>query len=383
MSVDLAEFGRSLTLPSVVFLWFGVLLRSRVAVRSQPQRGLWLAVVTAAAAMTLNLPAVIDLAVWDAESTHAVALTRNMIGVVSAAAVLHFVAASTGGRRLRITTSVTMCSMMGVLVTLDVMAGPHGEHRVPPVGNPTPSLAYWVTLTAAHLLANTVCGFVCWRYSRRTTSQSLALGLSLFGFGTALAGLFWLVHLARVVLGSTWALSYAPLLMNLHGFFRGAALLVPTFSMMRRTVADGVAAWHLWPLWRDLVKAMPQVALAKPRGRIVELLWPPAPRELLVYRKVIETRDAILILNDYIGQDTPELARNHLADCGVPSVGNDAAVLACVIKDARLAKITDRSRCRGPFSIASLGSSDLDDEKRFLVDVARAYTSASTRSFNP
>ncbi|MCX4819379.1 hypothetical protein OG883_05555 [Streptomyces sp. NBC_01142] len=383
MSSDIAEFGNSLAYPSVVCLWLAVLMRSPAAVRSQRQRGLWLAVATAAAAMTLNLPDVVDLAMRGSESAHFVALTRNMTGVLSAGAVLFFVAASTGGRRLKTGSCVTVGILMGVLVTLDIMASPHQEHGVPPVGDPSPTLGYWLTLIAAHLLANTVCVFVCWRYSRHAESRSLAAGLRLFGIGTALAGLFWLAYLVRVTLDSTWALPYLPLLMNLHALFRAAALLVPTLFILRRTVTDSAAAWHLWPLWSDLVQAVPHVALTKPRARIVELLWPPVPRRLLVYRKVIETRDAILILNEYIEPKVPDLARSHVAADGVPPSDSDAAVLACVIKEARRAKISGRPQQQSSFSTSTLESSDLEDEKKFLVDVAHAYGSASTRAFRP
>lgn len=383
MSADIAEFGKSLDYLSVVCLWIAVLMRTPAAVRSQRQRGLWLAVATAAAAMTLNLPAVVDLAMQGSDSAHFVGLTRNLVGVVSAGAVLYFVAASTGGRRLKTGSCVTVGVMIVALVTLDVMARPHEGHGVPPVGDPAPSLPYWLTLIAAHLLANTVCVFVCWRYSRRTESRSLAAGLRLFGIGTALAGLFWLGYLIRVTLDSTWALPYLPLLMNLHALFRAAALLVPTLFILRRTLADSAAAWHMWPLWRDLVQAVPHVALTKPRARIVELVWPPVPRKLLVYRKVIETRDAILVLNEYIDPEVPELARSHVAADGVPPSGSEAAVLACVIKEARRAKITGRPQAQSSFSTSTLESSDLEDEKRFLVEVAHAYGSASTRAFRP
>ncbi|MFP3988367.1 MAB_1171c family putative transporter [Streptomyces sp. E11-3] len=383
MSTEITDFGNWLAVPSVVCLWFAVLMRTRAAARSQQQRGLWLAVASAAAAMTLNLPDVVDFAMRNADSTHAVALARNMVGVLSAGAVLYFVAASMGGRRLKTGSAVTAGVMMAILLALDLAAPPHGAHGVPPVGDPTPSTAYWLTLIAAHLLANVICVFVCWRYSGHTESRSLALCLRLFGLGTALAGLFWFGYLLRITLDSTWSLPYLPLLMNLHGLLRAAAILVPTAVALRRASSDISAAWRLWPLWRDLVRAVPHVALAEPRPRLVELLRPPAPRRLLVYRKVIESRDAILILNDYIEPHVPDLARSHVAASGVPPTDRDAAVLACVVKEARRAKANDLPQQRSSFSTPTLASSDLDAEKRFLVNVAQAYGSASTRSFKP
>ncbi|MFI7236900.1 MAB_1171c family putative transporter [Streptomyces cyaneofuscatus] len=386
MSADIADFGRGLAYPSVACLWMAVLTRLPSAVRSPKQRGLWLAVATAAAAMTLNLPDLVALAVRGSGSGHFIALTRNLIGVVSAGAVLYFVGAPTSSRRLKIGSCITVGMTMAALVTLEILAPPHREHGVPAVGDATPSVAYWVTLISAHLLANTVCFLVCWHYSRRTESRSLAASLRLFGLGTALAGLFWLAYLLQVTVSSTWALPYLPLLMNLHGLLRAAAILVPTFFTLRRLVAEVAVAWHLWPLWRDLVRAVPHVALTKPRARLVELLWPPVPRGLLVYRKVIEIRDAILILNEYIEPEVPNLARSHVAAAGGPASGREAAVLACVIMEACRFKVAGRpqqQQQQSSYSTSVLESGDLEDEKRFLVALAHAYGSASTRTFKP
>ncbi|MFJ7157896.1 MAB_1171c family putative transporter [Streptomyces sp. NPDC101118] len=384
MADELTAIGDWLAVPSVVVLWAAVLLRAPSAVRDPLQRGLWLAVATAAAAMTLNLPAVLEAAAQYPDYAHAVGLTRNLTGVLSAGAVLYFVATTTRGRNLQLASCVMTVVLLGAMVALDLLAPPHTVHGMPPGGDPVPSLAYWLTLMFAHLLANTVCVFVCWRYGRRTDSPGLAAGLRLFGLGTALAGLFWFVYLLKATLGSTWALPALPLLMNVHGLLRAAAIFVPTLYVLRRTAGDVSTAWQLWPLWRDLVEAVPHVALHKPRAsRLLELVWPPVARDLLVYRKVIETRDAILMLNEYVAPGVPELAREHVAAAGVPHPRCEAAVLACVMKEARRAKAEGLQPGASTFTAAAIDGSDLESEKRFLVDVADAYAGPATLSFAP
>ncbi|MBT2470137.1 hypothetical protein J7E97_20225 [Streptomyces sp. ISL-66] len=393
MASDLTAFGDALAVPSVVCLWIAVLLRAPGALRSPHQRGLWLAVATAAAAMTLNLPDVVAYAMGrDPGYAHTIGLVRNLIGVLSAGAVLYFVAAATRGRRLQMASGIGTALWLTVLVLLDAAAPEHGTHTIPPVGDPVPSLAYWLVLISAHLLANTICVSVCWRYGRRSESRGLAAGLRLFGLGTGLAGVFWFVYLLKALFGATWAMPANPLLMNAHGFLRAAAILVPTLFTFRGTAADIATAWRLWPLWRDLVHAVPHVALNKPRaGRMLELLWPPVPRNLLVYRKVIETRDAILILGEYVAPGVPELARSHVAGSGIPEPRRSAAALACVLKEARAAKLAGVAQQRGeadalelPDAIAPSGEDDrLESEARFLVDVAEAYASPAVSSFAP
>ncbi|KMO99192.1 MAB_1171c family putative transporter [Streptomyces roseus] len=391
-AADLTALGDSLAVPSVVCLWAAVLLRAPAALRSPQQRGLWLAVATAAAAMTLNLPDVVAYAMRDPHYAHSVGLVRNLIGVLSAGIVLYFVAAATGGRILQLASWTGTAAWLTTLAVLDTTAPAHTAHTIPAQGDPVPSLAYWLLLICAHLLANTTCVALCWRYSRRTESRGLAAGLRLFGLGTALAGLFWFVYLLKALFASTWAMPALPLMMNLHGLLRAAAILVPTLFTLRRTSTDIATAWRLWPLWHDLVQAVPHVALTKPRaGRVVELLWPPVPRNLLVYRKVIETRDAILILGEYVAPGVPELARSHVTGHGIPEQRRTAAALACVLKEARQAKLAGRAGQPGEDAAWELPAAmqtsaeggDLDDEARFLVDVAQAYGSPSTTDFTP
>ncbi|MEU8774426.1 MAB_1171c family putative transporter [Streptomyces sp. NPDC048606] len=393
MAAELLALGDRLALPSVLALWAAVLLRAPGALRSPEQRGLWLAVATAAAAMTLNLPAVVAYAMSrDPGYAHSVGLVRNVIGVLSAGAVLYFVAAATRGPRLRLASCAGTAAWLATLLTLDLAAPAHGPHTIGSAGAPVPSLSYWLVLVSAHLVANTICVRVCWRYSRRTESRGLAAGLRLFGLGTALAGLFWFAFLLKALFGTTWAMPALPLLMNLHGLLRAAAILVPTLFTLRRTTADIATAWRLWPLWRDLVQAVPHVVLSEPRtGRVLELLWPPVPRDLLVYRKVIETRDAILILGEYAAPGATERARSHVAGSGIPEPRRAAAALACVLKEARQAKLAGRTGVPGPTPglelpaeiRASGEGGDLEGEARFLVDVARAYDSRAATAFAP
>ncbi|MFH7596303.1 MAB_1171c family putative transporter [Streptomyces racemochromogenes] len=394
MAADLAAFGDRLAVPSVVCLWIAVLLRAPGALRSPQQRGLWLAVATAAAAMTLNLPDVVAYALHrEASYAHTIGLVRNLIGVLSAGAVLYFVAAATRGRRLQLASWAGTVLWLAALVTLDAAAPAHGTHTIPASGAPVPSLPYWLVLISAHLIANTICVYVCWRYSRRTESRGLAAGLRLFGLGTGLAWLFWTAYLLKALFASTWAAPALPLLMNLHGLLRAAAILVPTLFTLRHTLADTATAWRLWPLWRDLVQAVPHVVLSRPRaGRVLELLWPPVPRNLLVYRKVIETRDAILILGEYVAPGVPELARGHVAGSRIPEQRHTAAALACVLKEAlraKLAGLPDRPAQAPALELPAVmqssaeGGGGLEDEARFLVHVAEAYASPETSAFAP
>ncbi|MFE1789954.1 hypothetical protein ACFW7J_16465 [Streptomyces sp. NPDC059525] len=138
-AAELAAFGDGLAVPSVVCLWIAILLRAPGALRSPQQRGLWLAVATAAAAMTLNLPDVVAYAMSrEASYAHTIGLVRNLIGVLSAGAVLYFVAAATRGRRLQLASWVGTVVWLTTLVVLDAVSPEHGTHTIPVSGDPVP-----------------------------------------------------------------------------------------------------------------------------------------------------------------------------------------------------------------------------------------------------
>nr|ADZ45347.1 putative regulator component [Streptomyces sp. NRRL 30471] len=382
MANDLAELGSRLGHFSLIVLWIAILLRSPSGIRSPHQRGLWLAAVFAATAMTLDLMATASFALHVSGLTHPVTLTKNLIGVLSAGAVLHFVAATFYGRRLRNGLCCSTGVVVAVLLALDLTAPRHPRHSVSGGAVAVPSLTYWLLLITTHLTANAVCFFMCWQYGRRTETRSLTIALRLFGMGTAFIGAFWFISLMNLWCDGKWSAPSMQLLMSLHSLFRAAAILVPTFLSIGHSASDIATAWRLWPLWHDLIRAVPHVALAKPRARLLELVWPQVPRDLLVYRRLIETRDAILALNEYVGPTVPRSARNYVRNRAVPPASVDATVLACVVRSSRNAKLAGRPPEKHQLDLFAIGGGDLEGEKAFLLQMARAYESDPVRRFD-
>ncbi|MFE6687050.1 MAB_1171c family putative transporter [Streptomyces sp. NPDC057743] len=380
MTAELIALNAELPYAAVFFLWLTLLLRARAALRCAERRGLWLAVASAAAAMTLTLPPVTGLALRATGAAHALALARNMSGVLSAVAVLYFVLAAIGSRRLRVGLSLIVASPVAAMVLLDLTASPHHAHRIPDDGPATPSLAYWLVMIAMHLTADVSCAWLCWRYGKRADNRSLKVSLYAFSIGTALAGTYWLGQLHHLLFRDPQLLPFLPILMALHGFFRGAALLAPALLTAQRNLVEVATIWRLWPLWRDLVEAVPRVVFMEPRPRTLEVLWPQVCWRLLAYRKVIETRDAILVLRDYIqpadgSPPTPTPGASHR--------DSDIAVLACALRDARLAKLAGRPPGHRGQRLREFDLGGLAGEKQFLLRLARAYRASASHAAGP
>ncbi|MFI9272576.1 MAB_1171c family putative transporter [Kitasatospora sp. NPDC052896] len=359
---------------SIAALWFTVLLRAPSAARSQWQRSLWLGIATAAAAMTLNVPSILRLLDAMTGSADLVDLGRNLTGVISAVAVLDFVLFAVGYPRLRASLTAVTLLAMAALIGLDLSAPSHAGHTIPPASAPVPSTAYWILLIGIQLVANAACCVVCWRYGRRGENRALRICLLLFGWGTACAGLFWVGYLVYLPTRIACIVAVLPLLMGLHGFLRAVALAVPALLGFRRKLHDLATVWRLWPLWHELVTTVPHVTLLRPRSRLHEVLRPDGSWNLLAYRKIIEIRDAILVLRDSTPPEMLEAAERHIAAAAIPADQADAAVLACLLRVSRTMPSADRT----PFPVQTAelyvsGGADRESEAEFLIQVAKAY----------
>jgi hypothetical protein len=127
----------------------------------------------------------------------------------------------------------------------------------------------------------------------------------------------------------------------------------------------------LYPLWRDLCKACPEVALAPPSANpLTDIL----PRDLgfRLYRRLIEILDARLALRSYMDRDLVALAIQDLASAHAREP--DAALLeASTLGFALRAKTLDLPPSGKGALVAVPGSAGLDAELSFFTDVSIAW----------
>lgn len=310
------------------FLAAAVLSSLPGALRRPRQRLLWGGVALAAVAMVLDLPSLRHIS-----GTHgapwALPLVRNAAGVLSAGAVLLFVARAADRPRLRTAVRAGAPIALAVLSVLVLAERSRGPTLVDGALRVTHSALYWLVLGGIHLAANTACATLCLHHGRRTADRGLGLSLGLFGAGAVCAGVYWAGRVAAVLTpaplpGEAAALR---LVIGLHAVLRGAALLVPLLGATRRAAADAHALWRLWPLWHELVRASPQVVLDRCRSRYAELLAPPSHWRFLTYRKVIETRDAVLVLRDRAGPAALDCPQRRPADPPDSAAADEPACL--------------------------------------------------------
>ncbi|OEU88654.1 hypothetical protein DB35_17705 [Streptomyces abyssalis] len=149
----------------------------------------------------------------------------------------------------------------------------------------------------------------------------------------------------------------------------------PRLSAARMWIANWVAFQRLYPLWNDLYRAVPEIALNPPAPSFVERVRYGDLRFRL-YRRVIEIRDGLLAMRPYMGAE-PTAAGVR----GEPpmSEAERAAVEAARLKKALRAKAGDRpppaprgEAAAGGDTVSRIGE-DYAGELGWLLLVAKAY----------
>jgi len=228
---------------------------------------------------------------------------------------------------------------------------------------------------------------LAWRYAAMTDRPALALGLRMITWGT-LVGVLVIVHELAQVSARYFGFEYPSgfdrqvvreVLITLAGVPWAIGITMPAWGPqlgipgLYRWFARYNAYRQLYPLWRSLADALPTIALDPPRSIVADAL---RVRDLgyLLCRRVIEIRDARLLLRPYLEPRIGVLAHDAAQAASVP-----AADIPALVEATRLAAaLQARARGDAPRPIAEAddatpGAEDIDGEAAFLCRVARYY----------
>ncbi|MGW1071876.1 MAB_1171c family putative transporter [Streptomyces sp. NPDC002537] len=363
----------------IVALWTVAVVRAPQGVRHREQRPLWFAIVMIALAMSMHLEpvtAVLSRLIADA---HWIDLSTHLFSIVDAAAVLWFIFGAAGRERRTAPVFGAALAVMVALVLLDLTGPAHTRNQIAPSRDvPGVPEAYWWVFFAFHLVADTTCGLVCWSYGRGTgTPRLLRYGLRLFGTGILLASLLWVLKLFYLRTRST---VFAPLFSPVTGVeaaFMAVGAALPVLARIRNHLRDRRQYRGLDRLWQDLTATTPDVVL-RPGNRLGAAA---VPLQLLLYRRVIEIRDAMIVLRNYVSPATLGTVRAHVAGQEVPGHLVDAHVTACWLAAALHAKRSGRAPQAQTANLAGPGAQDLTEEIGSLLRVAAAYRSPAVHAY--
>jgi hypothetical protein len=386
----------------LVALWVTV-VGKLPALRRDPRnaalRSYWLAVLAVALAWTVLQPPVhltLDRITGVANLAR---LLGHSLAVAAACAAQAFLAYSNYPQVIarprvhrRVWAAAGTLAAMGTLFTIGRV---HYETLdfIGRYGGTPPILAYWLIFLAYLGVAQVDTIRLAWRWAR----FSDRLIIQLAGRLTAVAGLFVcayigydLLYLAASQLDRAYLLGNQPLITR----------LLLTTAILVGVVGSTMPAWgprvglprlflwashyrahqRLYPLWRRLCEAVPEIALVPPSSRWRDAL---AVRDLhfRLHGRIIEIHDAQLLLRPYrhpqVAQTTAALGRR---------AGLDGAELRAVVEAASLAAavqaLAQHQPVTGEPALAATPSgpdlqrelTDLPSEITWLMRVATAYT---------
>ncbi|WP_246103371.1 MAB_1171c family putative transporter [Streptomyces piniterrae] len=361
-------------------LWLVIVLRLPTARRSHQQKMLLIAVIGIAGSITVYLDPVTAALNRSFTFAQSCGLFMNAWGVLSSALILDFVLAAMSRRRPWLIYG-PMIVTIAALIALNYTVAPHAgcvTSEVVPWYSP-----FWWLLVAAHLVGTIPCAVLCLRYGRQARDdRPLRTGLLLLAAGFTSSSVFWVVVLVFLLARPAWLGALFPLNIGLTGWLMTAGLCLPLALTARRAAREANALWHLHPLWRDLTKAVPHVTLDKERSRIRAVLGTPHSIHLRLYRQVIEIRDVLLILQDYVTSEAIEHARHHVTAHSLPEEQIEPTITACWLNAALRAKTSACVPQPNPLAPANPRDNGLHSETDFLLAVLRARALPVVRSFD-
>ncbi|MGW2420974.1 MAB_1171c family putative transporter [Streptomyces sp. NPDC001709] len=373
------KLGCTAELLGALALWLVILLRLPTARRSHQQKMLLIAVTGLAGSITVYLDPVSAVLNHTFAFAQTCGLFMNAWGVLSSALILDFVLAAMSRRRPWLVYG-PMIATNAALITLNYTADPHAG-CVTAEAVPWYSPFWWLLITA-HLVGTIPCAVLCVRYGRTARDdRPLRTGLLLLAAGFASSCVFWCVVLAFLLARPAWLGTLFPDNIALTAWLMTAGVGLPLALTCHRAACDAKALWRLHPLWRDLVEAVPHVVLNRPRTRIRSLLGSPRTLRLRLYRQVIEIRDALLLLQDYVTPETMERARRHVTAQDLPEEQVEPAFTACWLRAALLARAAAGTPRPNPLATASPRDDNLRSETDFLLAVLLCRKLPAVRSF--
>ncbi|WP_116111028.1 MAB_1171c family putative transporter [Amycolatopsis ruanii] len=355
--------GTHLLAAGTLVLWVTLVIRAPAARRAPPRRRMLIAIASLATSITLVLEPVAGLVDRAFGPGGGCGIVVSVWGVVGSALILDFVLAATASRRpLLVYGGAALVSAALLLIN----SGAPAPACLTSADVPWFGL-FWSLLCLAHVLGTGPAAILCARYGRRATTRPLRAGLYVLATGFASSTVFWgLVVPAYLVTRSPWLGAAAPLNVAITAWVMALGTALPQLLRLHRAAGDRRTLRHLEPLWRRLVTAVPQVHLPE-SGR-----W---ASDLRLYRRVIEIRDAVLVLRDYVDPGTIEAARVH--------AGSEALATACWLPLAEAAKERGEPPRAAPPPGADCSGEEWADEVGFALTLAEHRDSALVRSFQP
>lgn len=346
-------------LPAVVaaLLWTMTVVRLPTLWRGRRQRAFWGAVAALAVSRTIALPTVTD-------SLHAPA-AQHLTAVVATTFLLRFVLLATDGRGRRWhLVGNTVVLALFVVAAAAVTGLAFGPGLL--AGELTPVTAvYWTVLDVYLGTVLLIATALFWNTGTVVPAGLPRVALRVLAVGNGILGVDAFVRAAlTVALGAGVRLDLTPInpvaetaqavgvLLALAGGTTAA------YPRARAALSAYRSLLALRPLWTAMRDAFPEIILFSPRRAVIELAGVDDVH-LRLYRRVIEIRDGMLALRDFLPREAV-------------AAGDPAEAEARGIAVALAQRAAGAQPVEDPGAWAPVGPA-MADEVAWLRRVSRAY----------
>ncbi|MFC7533393.1 MAB_1171c family putative transporter [Actinoplanes sp. GCM10030250] len=367
-------------------LWVIVLARLPGLRRDHRQRVLWASFLACALAVSLAAPAI--------RAGRDVPVAAHLCGVTAAFLLLRFISLVTGTGRGR----AQLALLGAVLIAMTVLAA-RGIATTPPrltAGITPAQMAYWTVFEGYLAVVVALCARACLALGRSAPRGMLRVGLVTMGAGLSLISAYAGSTVILVDLrGSGLPLDFGQWQPWTVAVRRTGVVLylaggsVPAAARLRTVLGAYRTLLVLRPLWSAMRRAFPQMVLWRPARSAVEARGVAGVR-LRLYRRVIEIRDGMLALRDFLPADAAQPHNAALEDAALVDAALDDAALEdaapedAAVAEARAIVLALRRRAAGeppadpPGRWAPVGP-DMADEIAWLSRVSAAFRDEQRR----
>jgi hypothetical protein len=325
----------------VLILWAVTIWRLPSARQEPWKRALWVAFAALAAALTFSLPGVARLLDELTGVTALATLLKHVAGILACAAVLEWVTALTRrawvSPRWRFAGALAAATAMAVLFCFIPRGS--GDFTDTMAGNPT-ATAYLMVFEAYLGLAMALATALFLFAARRAPRGLLGVGLWTLTTGSTVGVLYAFLRstFLLICLGQGPHHSQALYTVTEHLQLVSITLILigsslPAISAILVASRDYQDLHALYTLWRRLTTSAPSIVLHTPPSRRGDLMTMTKLR-LRLLRRIVEIRDAIILLRSYVRDEDIHWARSRLAAQGLSDERLEAATEAAWLRVA-------------------------------------------------
>jgi Family of unknown function (DUF6545) len=362
--------------------------------RQEPwKRALWAAFAALALAVTFGLSPIAAAVDRATGVTDLATLLKHLSGVAACAAVTNWVSALApsppgGGRRRRPARwAVTAVTVATLVVLFAITPRREAAGFTDTMAGQPAATAYLLVFESYLGTAMAPATVLFARAARQAGPGLLRWGLRLLTTGTASSAACAVARCAMLVTavaggavpggtgraaGAAGVLQAAAILLILAG------TSLPAAPVAARTAHDYRALHDLRPLWSRLTAAAPHIVLGPPPARLDDLRALGADLRPRLGRRIVEIRDAALLLRGHVSDASAASARDALAAAGLAGEELDAAAEAAWLRAATAARLAGCPPAHPPPARPLHGGTDITAEARWLRLVARAWDRPAT-----